>query len=81
MKKQNYVTFNEAKPFVSTMKLKNAKEWEMYCKSGNKPSDIPTTSNIVYKNKGWVSFIDWLGGKSQKFLSFKQAKNIVKKIK
>lgn len=38
----------------------------MYCKGQLegfelKPSDIPTTPNIIYRNEGWVSLGDWLG--------------------
>jgi 2-keto-4-pentenoate hydratase/2-oxohepta-3-ene-1,7-dioic acid hydratase in catechol pathway len=28
---------------------------------GNKPDDLPTSVNSIYKNKGWISWSDWLG--------------------
>jgi len=28
---------------------------------GKKPDDIPDVPNQGYKNKGWVSWPDWLG--------------------
>jgi exonuclease I len=42
-------SFNEARDFVRTLKIKNHKEWQEYCKSGNKPDDIPATPWDVYK--------------------------------
>jgi rhodanese-related sulfurtransferase len=61
--KQNrtYLSFKEAREFVHTLKLKKQQEWFDYCKSGNKPDNIPTSSDSVYKNKGWINWADWLG--------------------
>ena len=33
--------FQSARDFAQLLGLKNRKEWDDYCKSGNKPSDIP----------------------------------------
>jgi hypothetical protein len=33
--------FAEARDYVHTLRLKNAREWEEYCNIGNKPLDIP----------------------------------------
>ena len=30
--------------------LQSKKDWNDYCKSGNKPSDIPTNPREIYKN-------------------------------
>jgi hypothetical protein len=53
--------FKKARKFVRELKLKNASAWNVYRKSGNKPDEIPSTPNIVYKNDGWVDLPDWLG--------------------
>ena len=37
------------------------KEWEIWCKSTNKPKDIPVLPNVAYKNNGWKNYKDWLG--------------------
>jgi hypothetical protein len=42
-------------------KLKSANEYRAYCKSGNKPDDIPTHPHIIYADSGWISWGDWLG--------------------
>ena len=41
--------FESAREFVRSLGLKNSNEWKEYCKSGNKPDDIPAASWNVYK--------------------------------
>jgi hypothetical protein len=41
--------FESAREFVRKLKLKSNKEWKEYCKSGNKPDDIPSAPWNVYK--------------------------------
>jgi hypothetical protein len=41
--------------------LKSHTEWQAYCKSGKRPSDIPNTPHVVYADAGWSSWGDWLG--------------------
>ena len=43
------------------MNLKSQNEWTDYCKSGNKPDDIPSDPSKVYKNDGWTSLGNFLG--------------------
>ena len=72
-----FIEFTKAKEFVQKLKIKNTKEWNAYCGSGNKPDNIPVCPQKTYKNSGWISFADWLGTnnmsgqqKHQMFLSF-----------
>ena len=44
-----YRSFKEAREFARSLGLKGAKEWREYCKSGNKPGDIPSNPWDVYK--------------------------------
>ena len=53
--------FKEARAFVHKLSLKNGTQWKEYCRSGNKPDDIPNNPHNTYKNSGWVSLGDWLG--------------------
>jgi len=85
MKKKQYRTFEEAKIFVHSLNLKNGKEWNEYCHSGNKPSDIPISPSKAYKNMGWIGIGDWLGTGSvasynRKFKPFFEARNYVQKL-
>lgn len=52
--------FEAAREFVKTLGLKNQMEWRAYCKSGNKPIDIPSNPDEIYTGD-WVNFNDWLG--------------------
>jgi len=80
-----YRSFDEAKTLVNKLKLQNIDQWRAYCKSGNKPEDIPNNPNIVYKDKGWLNLGDWLGtGSIATFLieyrPFFEAKTYVRSI-
>ena len=61
-----YRSFEDAREFVRSLKLKSQSEWFMYCigelpEKGNKPDDIPRNVYASYKTKGWVSWPDFLG--------------------
>jgi superfamily II DNA or RNA helicase len=55
-----YRSFPEARKFVRSLGLKGKEQWEDYCKSGNKPVDIPYNVPLTYKNE-WTWWADWLG--------------------
>jgi hypothetical protein len=83
--KKVYRSFTDAKQFVRSLGLKNNTEWRNYCKSGNKPEDITSTPNTIYKNKGWISLGDWLGtgrvsDNLKKYRSFEDAKKFVRSL-
>lgn len=62
--KKKFRSFEKAKKFVYKLGLKSQPEWSRYCKSGQKPDDIPTRPDKTYKNKGWdptKDYGDWLG--------------------
>ena len=51
MKKQ-FRDFESAREFIQSLGLKSGKYWMAYCKSGNKPDDIPAYPNLFYE-KEW----------------------------
>ena len=53
-------SFQAARAFVRSKGLTNQAEWRAFCRSGDKPDDIPTTPNVIYKAE-WRGFGDWLG--------------------
>jgi len=78
----NFLLFSDAKKFVHNLKLKGQVEWFEYCKSGNKPDDIPASPNTTYKNNGWKSYGDWIGNDNiavtkYEFLPFQEAREFV----
>ena len=52
--------FEDAREYVRKLKIKGQKEWYEWCKSGEKPDNIPTAPFAAYKDK-WIGFSDWLG--------------------
>lgn len=63
-KHKEFKSFEEARLFVHSLGLKKQKEWAEYCRSGAKPSDIPSSPSGTYKKKGWKGIPDWLGAKN-----------------
>jgi hypothetical protein len=59
MRKQ-YRDFKSAREFVMKLKLKDVTEWKDYCKSGDKPDDIPSDPEMAYKDGGWKTMKNWL---------------------
>ena len=61
---EDFLSFEEAKDFLKKIKLKNTKEWNLYKSSREFNIKIPRSPNVVYKNKGWNGFGDFLGNKN-----------------
>ena len=83
---REYKSFEEARDFVHKLKLKGRKEWRDYCKSGQKPEDIPASPEKTYKQDGWKGMGNWLGTDSvasylRKYKSFEEARDFVYKLK
>jgi predicted helicase len=57
----NWRSFEEARAYVRTLGLKNTGEWQAYCHSRKKPSDIPAAPSQLYADAGWLGMSDWLG--------------------
>lgn len=55
------MNFQEARTFGHTIGLKNKKEWYRYSKSGDRPREITSNPTPSYRDKGWISWLDWLG--------------------
>ena len=86
VKKMMFEEFHTARDFARKLNLKNTKEWLSYCKSGQKPTKIPSSPFVTYKNSGWISMQDWLGSdnvQNQKliFLEFEKARELVQTFK
>ena len=80
-----YLSCEEAKKVIHKLGIKSIKEWNIYCKSGNKPDNIPNGPHQVYKNKGWKSWGDFLGtgyiaNRNRTYLSCEEAKKVIHKL-
>src|SRR6266508_4278964 len=56
-----YLSFEEGRTIVRSLKLKNQKSWHVWAKSSARLENIPADPSDHYHNKGWISWGDWLG--------------------
>jgi Phage-integrase repeat unit len=82
--KRQFRSYKEAREFVRPLKLKNWGEWRQYCLSGNKPQDIPTNPQKIYKVDG-ITMGDFLGtgfvqAQKRKFRPFEEAREFMHKL-
>ncbi len=62
IKGRDWRPFEEAREYVRGLGLRSKSEWAEYCKSGQKPDDIPANppKTNTYTGK-WLGWQDWLG--------------------
>lgn len=77
-------SYEDARAFVQTRKLKNLKEWQAYCRSGEKPVDVPSSPKKVYKDE-FITLGDWLGtgtvsAHERTYRSFPAARAFVRRL-
>jgi superfamily II DNA or RNA helicase len=60
----NWRSFEEARQYVHSLKLKSQTQWLEYSKSNLRPADIPSAPVAIYQNNGWKGVGDWLGTNS-----------------
>ncbi len=71
-----YLSFTDAKKFVSILIFDYQSEWKEYCKSGKKPKNIPAKPNLIYK-KQWIDWDNWFGAFDREYLSYEDQKKFV----
>jgi len=79
--KVSWRSFKEARKFARNLNLKSQQQWGEYCNSNDFPNDIPKYPPNVYKNKGWISFPDFLGyiSEKQEWMSYSDARKYIRK--
>lgn len=58
---RRYRPFKEARVFARQLRIQSVKAWYQWAKTKEKPEDIPASPPRIYKESGWVSWLDWLG--------------------
>ena len=58
---QQFLPFGEALAFARTLQLASIKKWRAWCKSGARPSNIPSSPATIYQHSGWQGYTHWLG--------------------
>jgi hypothetical protein len=85
-RKSKFLPFIPARKIARGIKISGQKEWnEKYCKSGNKPDDIPASPQSVYK-KEWKGWSDWVGSgrisnKDRVYRDFEKTREFARKLK
>jgi hypothetical protein len=76
----SYLPYEEANEFIKNLNLKSLEDWKLFKTSVNRPQNIPSNPDEIYKNNGWKGFTHWLGIKNKNqyvFLSYEEAREIV----
>ncbi len=83
MKNTSFVDFNTALIIVRDLNINSVTEWRKWIKI-NKDKNIPFNPDSFYKNSGWVNYKHFFGSnnlKRKNFLTYNDAKNLLKKYK
>ena len=77
---RTYRTFEKARAFVRSHRLKSIKEWRAFTTTKEFSENIPVAADVIYRNQGWISWSDWLGTKPvPTYLPFNKARSIVRR--
>jgi hypothetical protein len=58
-----FISFEEARDFARSLKFNMCSDWKKYCRSGQKPRNIPSIPSYY---KDFVDWYDWLGTNREK---------------
>lgn len=63
---RSFLPFVEARAWVRRLGLTGVKDWKDFCagrllRSVPLPPSVPSNPNLTYRDKGWISWGDWLG--------------------
>ena len=84
-KNRDWLPYEEAKEVILNKEFQSISNWSEWCKSGDKPSNIPSHPQKIYKDKGWTYWGDWLGTNriatyNLEYLSYEEAKKFIKSL-
>ena len=84
--KLSWMPFEEARDYVRGLGLNSITEFKNLIKSYKRPFDLPSNPNVIYINRGWSNWGNFLGtyrvaDQNKIYLSFEDAKIIVSKLK
>ena len=80
MKRSDFLPFEEAREIARELGCKSQSQWFKYTGGDSFLCGIPVGPSQAYKNKGWVSWYDWLGTRQKKLWAFKKARAYVRKL-
>ena len=53
--------FEEARRIARALGIESHEEYMVWARSAERPKDVPMLPEVVYEDKGWESWDDWLG--------------------
>jgi superfamily II DNA or RNA helicase len=79
---REFMSFEEARKFIQAESICSVREFREWTKSAQLPADFPARPDIVYEDKGWRGFGDFLGTGfiatyNREFMSFEEAKKFI----
>jgi Helicase conserved C-terminal domain len=82
-RRPDFLSFKQARTYVRRLGLDSTNQFREWCKSGHRPSNIPTNPHVIYADAGWVSWGDFVGTKHRRggWLSFKEARAYARSLK
>ena len=81
MHNRDYLDFIEARRIVRSQNYKTRNEYNKKFRYFLKFNNIPVFPDKLYKDKGWISWDDWLGIQKPDYLKFVKARSFVRKLK
>jgi hypothetical protein len=80
-KGSGYLSYNQARKFVRTLKIPSLTDWRKYWIKHVIPDNIPLNPSQAYANNGWISWGDFLGGReTRKWWPYERSKKFLKKF-
>ena len=59
-KKAQFLPFDEALRVARQLRLVSSTEWQLWCRSGARPANVPANPNTTYVHDGWTGWDHWL---------------------
>ena len=77
----SWMSFQEAKTFIQTVRLTSAKQFQRWSKSEHRPKNFPSTPQRTYLEE-WTNWGDFLGTENisshkREWMSFQEAKTLM----
>ena len=59
-KGEQFLPFDEALRLARALRLVSSTEWQLWCRSGARPANVPANPHQVYVHDGWGGWEHWL---------------------
>ena len=83
LKTKQFLPFEEALAMARALQLGSKEGWKLWCKSGARPTNMPSDPGRIYKNAGWENWGHWLNSSNlttKQFLPFQESLAIARAL-